>query len=203
MRNQSGFTLIELMATVAIIGVLVAIAVPSYERYQARARQAEARVLLGSGFLAEKSFHLQEGRYTACLSPAGFNPSAGPYYTIGFGNLYGCESVESCDDRAAARKLTFKSPNSTATCAYTEGQTFFLATKFESPFMAPPDSRQLLEGQVGKDQFLLSSVGYVGLSDPDYWVVNENKEIISLGGSPGSEWGLVGATIGIRPEPKK
>ena len=42
-KNSSGFTLIELMITVAIVGILTAIALPSYNQYIARAKRAEAR----------------------------------------------------------------------------------------------------------------------------------------------------------------
>ena len=62
-KGQKGFTLIELMIVVAIIGILAAIAIPNFLRYQATSRQSEARTNLGGIFVAETSFFGERSRY--------------------------------------------------------------------------------------------------------------------------------------------
>ena len=76
-RKQEGFTLIELMIVVAIIGILAAIAIPNFLQYQMKSRQSEAKANLMAIKTSEISFQGEQGCYIG-LPPEGVAaPGAG------------------------------------------------------------------------------------------------------------------------------
>lgn len=70
-QQQGGFTLIELMIVVAIIGILAAVALPQYQDYIAKSQAAEAVALAGSAKTAIAEYHQINGSYpTTSSKPA-------------------------------------------------------------------------------------------------------------------------------------
>ena len=95
--KKRGFTLIELMIVVAIIGILAAIAIPNFIRFQARSKQGEAKSNLKSLFTAQRSFYQEKDRYSALIDEIGFSPERG--------NRYGYRMSTACavkEDRTTA-----------------------------------------------------------------------------------------------------
>jgi prepilin-type N-terminal cleavage/methylation domain-containing protein len=88
-RQQYGFTLIELMIVVAIIGILAAIAIPNFVRFQARARQSEASTNLKSLFTGLRT---QQRMPPTRIAATGFSAERGNRY--GYHLEDNCQSYE-------------------------------------------------------------------------------------------------------------
>src|SRR5215510_2575104 len=89
-RKQEGFTLIELMIVVAIIGILAAIAIPNFLQYQMKSRQSEAKTNLQAIKTSEVAFNSERGCFVGIgqegvVAPAGGTKSTP--FTWGIGNL--------------------------------------------------------------------------------------------------------------------
>ena len=62
-NKEKGFTLIELMIVVAILGILAAIAIPNFMRFQAKSRQSEAKTNLGAIGTTAESYRAENDSY--------------------------------------------------------------------------------------------------------------------------------------------
>jgi len=67
-RNKKGFTLIELIILVAIIGILADIAIPNFLKFQAKARQAEAKSNLSAIYVAQLAYFSNTNTYANTIA---------------------------------------------------------------------------------------------------------------------------------------
>jgi len=79
-KYMRGVTLMELMIVVVVLGILTAIAYPSYRQYVAKAKRNEAKSCLLQVATMQERFYLQNNTYTADMTKLGF-PDVGNFLT--------------------------------------------------------------------------------------------------------------------------
>ena len=73
-KNRKGFTLIELMIVVAIIGILAAIAIPQFASYRQRAQDSAAKSALKNLATAQEDYYVKNDFYATGYAQTGFSP---------------------------------------------------------------------------------------------------------------------------------
>lgn len=196
-----GFTLVELMATVAIIGVLAAIAIPNYVKYQRKARQAEAKIMLGSGYIGENTILRAEngGSYSACVGALGLSADGNSYYAVGFSNAaangslctpHGVSGSTSSCLYYSWKKVISPSPGTysgVASCSPGPDATYILAKDFVSGGASAAISSAVeasmntstgnLSGTASGGTFEMNAVGGIGGANLDKWAINQDKQV--------------------------
>ncbi len=121
-RKNKGFTLIELMVVVIIVGILAAVAVPIYRANIKKAAASEGAALLGSVLTAEKVYYAENNTYTTDKDDLDVEVAGNKYftdYTVSSADANGFTATTSGTGGAAGVTVTMTYTNAAgATISY-------------------------------------------------------------------------------------
>ncbi|MFZ5468509.1 MAG: prepilin-type N-terminal cleavage/methylation domain-containing protein [Myxococcota bacterium] len=116
-RRASGFTLIELMIVVAIIGILAAIAIPNFIRFQAKSKQSEVKSNMKALFTAQRSYFQEKDKYTECICENGFSPERNNRYSYITGDGAGSTTTDNAGAAVACSAWEARNVTNVPPCA--------------------------------------------------------------------------------------
>jgi len=190
-RTVEGFTLVELMIVVAIIGVLAAVAVPQYQKYQSKARQSEAKIALAAAYTAEKSFYAENSTFSLCLNQLGYIPDgfsgtgSKRYYSVGFASGDGTKCGLSGDKSCLG--YVFSTAGADASCVNDSSNVWYNATAKSSGIAGAVMANQThldavnvgIATSVIQSAFLIGAAGQITTSSAafDGWSIDQDKAL--------------------------
>jgi type IV pilus assembly protein PilA len=179
-KNQSGFSLVELMVVVAIIGILASLAIPSVGKYMAKARQSEAKTQLSSLYTAEKAFYAEYTAYHGMFGAVGYSPEGKLRYLVGMPAGAGEAAAANGYNNAPAAAPG----NSRTTVAYcgvtgTIGATGCTILNGANNASASTYTLPATATGVNANTFIAGATAIVYQAQTDSWTIDNNKEMLN------------------------
>lgn len=174
-NNQAGFSLVELMVVVAIIGILASLAIPSIGKYMAKARQSEAKTQLSSLYTAEKAFYAEYTAYHGQFGPVGYSPEGKLRYVVGFSGATNADATNGYT--AAAPTAPGDSLNTLAYCSVAATMTNGCMMLSGATALAPV-ATNLGTAVLTKTAFVAGAGAIIHANGlMDQWSINNSKDL--------------------------
>ncbi len=170
MKKIRGFTLIEVVVAVAVVGILAAIAVPNYQHMVSKSKQLQGKNDLEYLYTAMKNFWGEHAYYVPRFDAIGFNPEGRINYVIRFGN-----------------DVIPKTPLGTATCIATgppQPAAWVCNYAGGAPIKWVNEQSALnsvlVGGAVTRNGFVASATGRINGVADDVWTIDSNDNLLNI-----------------------
>ena len=167
---------------VAVIGILAAIAIPNFLKFQCKAKQSEAKTNLSGIWVSEKVFYGEYGYYTSDLKALGWTPDGSPLYLYGF--AYPGPGDDLPDDASVPADYDEERSDTSDPSVLGGSYSTLKMRDLNGSLLSARDFPA--HAEVGPDTFVAAAIGDVdtdpgGYSDHlDVWTIDENKRLISV-----------------------
>ncbi len=173
--KSDGFTLVELMVVVAIIGILSAVAIPNFKKYQAKSKTSEAKLQLASVYSAETALMSDWDSFGSCLVDAGYVVAARGYYMVGFSAVAAVNADINTNAGVTVCASTFQVQPALVVQVKSTGlaATNIATAAGDNPIVAADGSTFIAQarGHISPDKVAATA------TDNDVWHIDENKTL--------------------------